>query len=348
MAGGSGERFWPLSTPERPKQLLRLTHPEMTMLEEAVRRVEPLVGDEFVLVATSSSIADAVRATQVVPEARLLSEPARRDTLGAIAWVVANLVARGEKEATVAILTSDHMIGEPERFRATVSDAMTLAEREGGIVTIGVPPTRPESGYGYVEADPTREVTLADGRRARPVRSFREKPSRETAEEFVRQGRFLWNSGMFFFTVHAFLEELAVVQPEASATLAEVAEALAASDLDRARRRFEALPKLSVDYAVMERARHAFVIAADFPWDDVGAWDALDRTYVPDGARNVLIGPTTVVDAWDNVVYNDRPGTRVGIVGVYGLVVVNTDQGVLVCPKALAQRVREVASRGQD
>ncbi len=343
MAGGSGERFWPLSTPERPKQLLRLTHPDQTMLEEAVRRIEPLVGSDRVFVATSSTIYEAVRATSVVPGDRLLSEPARRDTLGAIAWIVANLIARGEGDATVAILTSDHKIGAPERFRRTVDAALNLAELRPGIVVIGVPPTRPESGYGYIESDADSIVRMGD-RIAHPIQSFREKPSRETAEEFVRQGRFLWNSGMFFFSIPSFMEELELTQPGPAETVREIAACLERQDLAAARVAFERLPRLSIDYAVMERARHAFVVAADFPWDDVGAWDALDRTFIPDWAGNVVIGPATMVDAWNNVVYNDRPDVRVGVLGVHGLVVVNTDRGVLVCPKGLAQRVREVAS----
>ena len=150
MAGGSGERFWPLSRKLRPKQLLRLTDPEKTMLQEAVDRIAPLVGRENVYVATASHLADPIRAAKIVPDANVIAEPDKRNTLGCLCWVVATFMARGISDVSVSILTADHIIGSPEVFRQTVDRALTLSEDTNGLVTMGVSPTRPEIGYGYI------------------------------------------------------------------------------------------------------------------------------------------------------------------------------------------------------
>ncbi|MGV3618900.1 MAG: mannose-1-phosphate guanylyltransferase [Fimbriimonas sp.] len=339
MAGGSGERFWPLSRPGRPKQLLRLTDPDATMLEEAVNRVLPSFGKDGVYVATSTPLREPIVASGVVDEARVLTEPARRNTLGALAWIVATLVAQGLEDAVVAILTADHLIGDPERFRGCVEAAMDVAEDHGGIVTLGIPPTRPETGYGYIE-EGDEEIATRGGRTARRSTSFREKPSPQTAEEFVAAGRFLWNGGMFFFTVQNFLAELAHAQPDAHRATRATAEALGRGDHAEAVRHFEQLPNLSVDYAVMERAERVYVLRTDFPWDDVGAWDAMERTLPRDGDGNVVQGNAVVLESKGSIVINDDASILVGAIGLHDLVVVATKDSILVCPKEQAQRVR--------
>jgi mannose-1-phosphate guanylyltransferase len=340
MAGGSGERFWPLSRPGRPKQLLRLTDPAATMLEEAVARVEPQFGPGNVYIATSTPLRSAVIESGVVDESRVLSEPARRNTLGAQAWVIAQLLASGLDDASVAVLTADHYIGDPDRFRGCVAAALDVAEAEGGIVTIGIPPDRPETGYGYIENDSELSVQASDGRSVTRSKSFREKPSEETAHEFLAAGTFLWNGGMFFFTVASFLAELQKAQPEAYASTLAVAEALKQGDERLAVEHFEALPNISVDYAVMERAEKVFVVRADFPWDDVGAWDAMERTMPRSEEGNVVQGDAIVLDTRGSIVINESDGVVVGTLGIENLVVVATNDAVLVCPKGEAQRVR--------
>lgn len=340
IAGGSGERFWPLSRPGRPKQLLRLTDPNATMLEEAVRRVQPLCGAEGVYVATSAALRAPVLESGIVPEAQVWSEPARRNTLGALVWIVAQLIACGHEDASVAILTADHLIGDPEKFRGCVTAALDVAEDHGGIVTLGVPPTRPETGYGYIEENVEKSVPARDGRVAHRSHSFREKPSPQTAEEFLQAGCFLWNSGMFFFTVAQFLTELKHAQPEAYATTLAIVEALRRGDETDALKQFEQLPNLSVDYAVMERAERVFVLRTDFPWDDVGAWDAMERTLPQDEHGNVIQGDAVVLESHGCVVMNEGSEITVGTLGIRDLVVVVTNDAVLVCPKDQAQRVR--------
>jgi mannose-1-phosphate guanylyltransferase len=348
MAGGAGERFWPLSRPGRPKQLLCLTDPNVTMLEEAVLRVQPLFGEEGVYVATSSPLRDPVLACGVVAEEKVLTEPARRNTLGAQCWVVASLLARGLEDATVAMLTADHMIGAPDRFRGSVTAAMDIAEDHGGIVTLGMPPDRPETGYGYIEEDPERTVQARDGRSARRSRSFREKPSEETAEQFLAAGHFLWNGGMFFFTLPTFLNELQNAQPDAHAATLATAQALKRGDVSEATRQFERLPNISIDYAVMERATDVYVLRADFPWDDVGAWDAMSRTRKQDANGNVVEGPAIVLESAGCVVLSEDPSITIGALGLRDVVIVATRDAVLVCPKHEAQRVRLLAQRHSE
>lgn len=343
MAGGSGERFWPLSRPDRPKQLLKLTSPTETMLEEAVNRIRPLVGPENVHVATSAALQETIRGAGVVEDMRVLAEPMRRNTLGCLVWVAASLLASGDEDASVAVLTADHKIDEPEMFRVTVGAALSVAEATGGLVTIGIKPDRPETGYGYIEYDPDA-TTEADGRTAYRSRSFREKPDLATAKQFVEAGNFLWNAGMFFYTVQGFLRELAKAQPVAHAITLAITEKLKAKDEAGAVAEFEKLPNLSIDYALMEKAEMVYVVPSDFPWDDVGAWDSLERSLGNDETENVRQGAVTAVDARGNIVVNDRPGTVVGLVGVEGLIVVVTEDAVLVCPKDQAQRVKEIVT----
>lgn len=343
MAGGSGERFWPLSRPGRPKQLLCLTDPNATMLEEAVRRVQPLLGDNGVYVSASMPLRDPILASQVVASENVLTEPTKRNTLGAQCWVVACLTARGLGDASVAVLTADHLIGDAALFQGCVSTALEIAEIHGGIVTLGIPPTRPETGYGYIEEDVNQSVSTPSGRTAQRSSSFREKPSQTTAEEFLESGRFLWNSGMFFYTIPAFMAELKNAQPVSyEATLAMI-EALKAGDEELATKEFEKLPNLSVDYAVMERAEVVYVLRTDFLWDDVGAWDAMERTLPLDVNQNAIQGNVIIQESRGSIVINENASTTVGVLGVTDVVVVVTGDAVLVCPKDQVQHVRNLA-----
>jgi len=342
MAGGSGERFWPLSRPDRPKQLLRLTSPDETMLDEAVHRLQPLFGVEGTYVATSLPLYEPVLRHGIVAPDQLLAEPARRNTLGAQCWLIASLMARGLGDATVAVVTADHAIGDPDKFRGCVEAAMDVAEAQEAIVTIGVVPDRPETGYGYIEEDADGEIAAKDGRPVRRSKSFREKPSLASAQEFLDAGNFLWNAGMFFFTIPTFMRELKGAQPEAHATTLEVAEALAKGEIEAAGKIFERLPNISVDYAVMERAKDVYVVRSDFPWDDVGAWDAMERSLEADEAGNVVQGDVILIESTGSIIVNENTERVVGIVGLTNVVVVVSDNGVLVCAKDSAQNVRKV------
>jgi len=343
MAGGSGERFWPVSRKTRPKQLLKLTHPEETLLEEAVNRIAPLVPREQVLIATSLPLQAAVRAECLVPEAGVLAEPSKRNTLGCLCWVAANLLSqRHDGDVSMAVLTADHKIGKPDLFRATVGLALDVAERTGGLVTIGIKPSRAETGYGYVELGP---VIQSGQPAAHQVLSFREKPDQATAEHYVESGNYLWNSGMFFWTLKGFLAEMSHANPEVYQTIIQMGDLLADGDPRGAADVFDRLPNESIDYALLEKATQVYTVVGDFPWDDVGAWDALERSMPSDSLSNVVQGQSLMVDCEGTIVYNDTDSVLVTAVGLQDLIIVVTDGAVMVCPKGQAQRVKEILAK---
>jgi mannose-1-phosphate guanylyltransferase len=338
MAGGSGERFWPLSRKLRPKQLLRLTDPNRTMLQEAVDRVAPLVGLENVFIATAGHLTDPIKEAGIVPAENILAEPDKRNTLGCLTWVAASLLARfGDSalDSAMTVLTADHKISEPEVFRSNLSAAIETARASGALGTLGIPPTRPETGYGYIETG------TADFN----VTSFREKPDLATAESFLAAGNYFWNSGMFIWTLGGFMNELAVASPEShSATLA-MRLSLENDDATAAAEHFRTLPNLSIDYALMEKAAHVFMVKADFPWDDVGSFDSLLRTMPVDGAGNVVLGNVIAEDCEGCVLYNESDAAVLTAVGLREMILIQTNDAILSAPLSDAQRVKAIVGR---
>jgi mannose-1-phosphate guanylyltransferase len=353
MAGGSGERFWPLSRRLFPKQLLRLTHPDRNLLEETVQRIAPLIPPRDVFIATTRDLLDVIRRSGAggVPEENVLAEPCKRNTSGCLAWVAAQILARFGGQAgglSMAVLSADHLIPDAARFRETVDAALSLAEKNETLGVLGIAPTRPETGYGYIEipegAAPIEET--ASGVRTFPVARFREKPDAPTAAEFVATGRYLWNSGMFFWTLSAFLGEMELASPAIVKAIRGMAAALESGDEARASRVFETLENVSIDYALMEKARRVQVTRAAFAWDDIGAWDSLDRTRPHDADGNVCIGDPVMVASRGCIVYNEPGAERMAVaaVGVENLAIIVAEDGVLVAPKDRAQDVREAVA----
>ncbi len=342
MAGGSGERFWPLSRSGKPKQLLRLTNDKETLLEEAVNRILPLVDAENVFVSTSKALAPAiVKARLPIGKKNVLAEPCRRNTAGCLVWVAAELSARfpGE-EVVMAVLTADHMIGQPGKFRTRVKAAMDAAIREDALVTIGVKPTRPETGYGYIEVVPAKGKP-----RAFQVSRFREKPNRELAEEFLETGHHFWNSGMFFWKISTFVSELDTASPIHGEVTRKVAAQLSKKQTKAATKSFETLPDISIDFALMEKTSNVMMVESNFPWDDVGAWDAIERSRRPDQHGNIVEGDPVLVETRSSIVINEAGAENiaVGVVGAENLIVIVSKDSVLVVPKSHAQDVRLVA-----
>lgn len=348
MAGGTGERFWPMSRQALPKQMLAITESGETLLQEAVTRILPLLPEKQVFVATSLALRDIIaHGDERVPNGNVLAEPEKRNTSGAIAWAAANLMARyGEPESiTMAILTADHLIGEHDAFRRTIDAAMSAAEHLDALVTIGVPPTRPDTAFGYIEPDMDATVLdIAPGVDVRPVHRFREKPNQQTAEQFVSEGHYLWNSGMFFWRVSAFLEELEHASPELAVITRSMAGALREGKTSDAERFFSQIESISIDYALMEHARKVYVARSLFSWDDVGSWDAFGRARPLDEKGNVATGDPVLIDVEDSIVLNEA-GTEkcaVGVVGLDNIVVITTGDAVLVVPKDRVQDVRKI------
>jgi len=347
LAGGSGERFWPLSRRRLPKQLLRLTSPDKTMLHEAVERIAPVVSSDHLYIVTGEHLVDPIRDAKVgIPDANILAEPAKRNTCGALSYAAAYLLAKygGDgSDLSMAITTADHTIGDPDGFCNTVLAALEAAEVEDALATLGVVPTRPETGYGYIQTDDSTDSARSEGAYpVFPVKAFHEKPDVEKAANFIQAGGFWWNSGMFFWKISTFLTELEHCRPDFANAIAEMTAAFKQKDEAKVRRIFEGLDDISIDYALMEHARKVVVARADFPWDDVGSWNALDRAQAHDADGNVALGDPIVVDSRDCIVYNDAGQENLAVcaIGCENLIIVATKDAVLVIPKDRAQDVR--------
>jgi mannose-1-phosphate guanylyltransferase len=331
LAGGSGTRFWPLSRKRRPKQLLALEG-ERTLLRDTLERLQPLVGPESVWVCTTEALAEEIRRDlPEVPPEQILLEPEGRNTAPAIGWSVRSM-PEGARRGVVAVLPADHRVGDPAAFRQALERAAGVVEREDRVMTLGVVPHRPETGYGYLELEPGGE---ADG--VRRVRRFVEKPSAENAARFVESGNYLWNAGIFVFRGTTFLDVLARVQPELSRGLEEIA-----ASPERVRELYGRLPADSIDYAVMEKLDSISTVPLECGWSDLGSWEALDEVLPKDERGNSLRGDALAVDARGNLLFADE-GT-IAVVGVEGLVVVRTGDAVLVLPKERSQDVRKIVA----
>jgi mannose-1-phosphate guanylyltransferase len=313
LAGGVGSRFWPLSTPERPKQLLPLAGAE-PLLVDSVRRLTPLVPPERVLIVTNRTLAPAVRALlREIPDGNVIAEPRSAGTAPALAWAAAEIRRRAGDAATMLSVHADWAVGDPEGFRDTLARAADVAERHAGLVTVGIVPTRPDPGFGYIQPG-----APADG--AHRVARFVEKPDRATAERMVAEG-FLWNSGIFVWRVGDFLSEVVAHSPE-------VAPALPLAAADDIEGFFATVTPISVDHGVLERSARVFVVPGDFGWDDVGTWAALRRVRTRDADENATAGDAHLIASTGNVVHAD--GNTVVLYGVSDLVVVSRDGLTLV------------------
>lgn len=349
MAGGVGERFWPLSRKTRPKQLLPLGQGGSTLLEDTLDRIAPVIPSALTYVVTGRPLLETIRHSGLpIPAENIFAEPAKRNTAGALVFASAYLLAMlGDEalDATLVVLPADHKIEPADSFQNDVRKALEAVEELGGLAVMGIPPTRPETGYGYVEVyERAGEETESDG--VMPVAAFREKPDAETAAEYSASGRHFWNSGMFFWKLSDFLLELEKASPEHFSIAGELVEYLIEQDMTAAQDAFEQLEDISIDYALMEKAEKVWMVTATFSWDDLGAWDSLIRVLDTDEEGNLALGESIRLDTRNSIVLNDA-GDRssVAIVGVEGLTVVVTDDALLVIPTDRSQEVREVVRR---
>jgi mannose-1-phosphate guanylyltransferase len=335
MAGGSGTRFWPLSRASRPKQFLPLGSSDEALLAATVRRLERLVPAERILIVVAESLVEETR--RLVPQvaaAHVLAEPVGRNTAPCVGWA-ASVVAREDPTAVLAVLPADHHIGDEKTFTDTLAAAIDAAAG-GDLVTIGIRPTRPETGYGYIEMGDEIAAGLHRARR------FVEKPDAGRARQFLAEGRFLWNSGMFFFRADAVLREIAVHLPDLAKGLARFDEAAASGrEAEEVKASFGTLPSVSIDNGVMEKAAGVSVIPGDFGWSDVGSWTTVWELASRDEGGNAFFGDVVPVDA-KNCYVRAPEGKMVAVIGLEDVVVVDTGDALLVMPRDRSQDVREV------
>jgi mannose-1-phosphate guanylyltransferase len=339
MAGGSGERFWPMSRAQTPKHLLKLLS-ERTLVEETVRRIGKVVPAENIFVLTNAVQLPATRAALagLVPAAQIVAEPAKRDTAPAAALATALVRARGGDGATLALLPADAYIADRDGFGRQLAAALPRAATTGAILTIAIKPDHAATGFGYLEMG--EELARSESGVVRQVKRFVEKPDAATAQRYVASGDFAWNAGMFFWNVGTFLREADANAPELATFIRDFPAGDFTSYLAQ---RFPALPKISVDYAIMEKARTVETLLASFDWDDVGLWTALPKHLRSDAAGNATRGAVVVADAANNIAVSN--GRTIALCGVKDLVVVETADAVLVCHRDAVQNIKKIVQQ---
>jgi mannose-1-phosphate guanylyltransferase len=324
LAGGSGTRFWPLSTPQNPKQLLPLTGSTSTA-EESIDRLAGLVPKERILVVTGAALADRLRERLNLPAPNILVEPRAASTAPALIWATAE-AQRRDPDAEVLSLHADWAIGDGAAFRRTADMALTTARRYERLVTVGVVPSRPETGYGYIVPGPP----LGDG--ARMVARFSEKPDAATALDLMAAGA-LWNSGLFAWTAERLLLEAEAHTPEVAPHL----PALRSGDIERF---FREVTPISIDVGLLERSGSVAVVSGAFAWDDIGTWQALTRVRPKDPSGNVVVGSVFTHESEDCIIWSDRD--TVVLSGVRDLIVVQANGRILVMPAERAASMKQL------
>lgn len=336
LAGGRGTRFWPRSRRTAAKQVLNIIG-EGTMLEQTLARLAPLVPPENIWIITNRELRPTIlRQAPGVPPAQIIAEPVARNTAPAIG-LGAELILRARGDVPMGVFPSDHMIDQPNAFLNVIKAAVHEARRPGRLVVLGIPPTHPETGYGYIEV---AQDPLARGVAQRVVR-FTEKPSAATAREYLASGNFYWNSGMFVWRASSILEALAEYLPETSENLRRIAEAPKSKLTAALDRWYPDCENISIDYAVLEHSRNIVCLpAGGMGWNDLGSWAAVYEELAPQGGTVAVSGDVIEIDSANN--YVQAEGKMVALVGVKDLIVVETPDALLIVPRAEAQKVGKV------
>lgn len=341
MAGGRGERFWPQSRLKKPKHLLPIVGVQ-PMLTQTIARVLPLVSARNIFVITTRSQLTAARAACAgLPRANIIVEPVGRDTAAAVGLAMLLVKAR-HKNAAFAVLPADHVIGDVPGFRKTLKVAFKAAESSDHLVTLGIEPTEPSTGFGYIERG---AVWQPGPERILKAKRFVEKPGQARAREYLASGRYYWNAGMFIWRVPVIEAAFARHARGLYAGLVKLESAMRRGDPDKALARiYPGLKRVSIDYAVMEGARNVLVVPANFGWDDVGSWTAIAKHHVKDSAGNILRGMAFVEAGAHNIVISEGKHLT-AVLGLDNLVVVHTHDATLICPKEKAQEIKALLVR---
>jgi mannose-1-phosphate guanylyltransferase len=341
MAGGRGARFWPRSRERSPKHLLDIIS-DKTIVRETVDRIRPMIDPEQILIVTGQGHAqELMRQLPDIPHENIIIEPVGRNTAPCIGLAALHIKKKAA-EAVMVVLPSDHLITDENRFRKVLEAAATAALRGNDLVTVGIRPTGPETGYGYIEQG--NRLTVIDGETVYGVRSVREKPDLVQAQAMLARGGFCWNSGMFIWKVSTILDAIRQCLPDLYDGLLQIEAALGtAREAAAVAQVYQQLRPVSIDYGVMEKASNMLVIPGDFGWSDVGSWDALWQVSPRDERENALRGQAIAVDSHHCLVHS--PDKLVALVGVQDLIVVETADALLICKRGASQDVREVVER---
>lgn len=345
MAGGAGTRFWPLSRKEKPKQFLNLTDQNMSMLQSTVDRVKEMVEIERVFIATNNLYVDKItEQLPELPEENIIVEPCKRNTAPCIG-LASLYIERKYPDSTMVVLPSDHVVEDTESFKNILNSAASYANKGENIVTLGIKPDKPETGYGYIHlGDKVQEV---EDNSVYKVQEFTEKPNLEKATRFFEDGKYYWNSGMFVWKTETILNKLKEHLPEIYNNLKEISRSIGKQDESEViDEKFSCMNNISIDYGVLEKEKDIFVIPADFGWNDVGSWTALSEINEVDENNNLINSDHVGMDTNDSIIYSkDKLVTSIG---VDNLIIVNTEDAILVCNKDNAQDVKKLRKLLKD
>ncbi len=335
MAGGVGSRFWPRSKEKKPKQLIRIFG-ENTMIQDTVKRLEGLVDNDKIYVITNKIQKMRVKEQlPQIPAENIVDEPFGKNTAACIG-LAAVIIKKRDKDAVMITLPADHLIKDDAEFRNCLASAAKFAELSKGLVTIGITPTRPETGYGYIQFDEN-----AAGTNIYKVLTFAEKPNIETARQFLQAGDFLWNSGIFIWRADVILEEMKNYLPDLHEGLEKIEESVGTSDFERQLVYvYGQLKSISIDYGVMEKSEKVYLTKADFYWNDVGNWEAVYEISEKNDEGNVMVGDVYTEKVFNSYLFSPRKFTAV--IGVENLIIINTNDSLLICHRNNAQDVRQV------
>lgn len=345
LAGGKGERFWPLSRAERPKQFLRLTS-DKTMLEETIERVLPLIPVENIRIVTSEHMGKFILdSIDYVKDENILSEPLGRNTCVAIGLAATHLF-RSDPHAVMVVLSADHLIRPAEKLLKILEAGAAIASVEDRLITIGITPTRPETAYGYIKLG---DMHKHEGDSiVFNVAGFTEKPKAVVAHEYYYSRNYLWNSGMFIWSAKSILKAIDTCQPELSELLSEYAQHIGgAKETDSRTQLYQKTPSISIDIAVLEKASNVLAIKADIVWDDVGGWRALERYKERDLENNIIVGDGVAVETYETTIYNGSDGI-ITCLGVSDLVIVRTDNITMVAHRSKAGEIKKILARLEE
>jgi mannose-1-phosphate guanylyltransferase len=342
MAGGKGERFWPLSRADKPKQFLKLTS-ERSMLEETIERVTPLIPVQNMRIVTGESMRTHIMGSiSYLSEQQVLTEPFGRNTCLAIGLAAVHL-QKADPEAVMVVLSADHLIRPPEKLLRILTIACDIASKHDRLMTIGIVPTRPETGFGYIKLG-EQYPDGPDGQ-VHVVAQFAEKPKSSVAQEYYYSRQYLWNSGMFVWSARSILNAISVCQPDVSELLRQYAETIGTPKEQAARLDlYQRATPISIDYAVLEKATNTLVVKADIVWDDIGSWNALERYKERDSENNVQVGDSILIETYETTVYNDTDGL-IACIGLSDLVVVRSGDITLVAHKTKVGQVKEILAK---